>query len=166
MNAYHKYSWLSLIRTLTGNLICSNYRGIRIIESILWGLHLDRDWELIRIIERFKWKKYELAKVHCQIWKKTLVNIYRVSMELYNMLLWSVQNWIWHSISFELPSEPIRARVLIFFFFKSCIARVTSSVFPEWEIKRTISLSRTFPNEKQKKSASRFEVENISGGIR
>ena len=48
------YSWLSLIRTQTGFINLSNYREIRIIESILAVFLLggERKWD--RIIEKFE----------------------------------------------------------------------------------------------------------------
>ena len=52
------YSCLSLIRISRGQDFCSNYREIRIIESILQGFLKDGDFTYVPIRERFGLERF------------------------------------------------------------------------------------------------------------
>ena len=59
------YSCLSLIWISGGQEFCSNYRDIRIIESILQGFLKDGDFTYVPIRERFGLERFGLERINC-----------------------------------------------------------------------------------------------------
>ena len=59
------YSCLSLIRISRGQDFCSNYRAIRIVESILQGFLKDGDFTFVPIRERFGLQRFGLERLNC-----------------------------------------------------------------------------------------------------
>ena len=59
-----------------GVIVCSNYGKMRIIEIHFEQKKIDGGWDSVRIIERFEYKKFELARVYC-------MNSYRPSLKIF-----------------------------------------------------------------------------------